>query len=241
MSIADIQGDIREIKTNLGWHLKFMVLIGTGLLFLFYWIFAVLPGRQRQAVNGPVEALQVTVTQLQTALVLNSATPLPLSQQETTIQSVKEMLSTARNKNVSISPAVLDSVQAGLLRADTSVHGYWPVVFQFIAYRSMLITGRFVPGMPINAFMRNVHSRPSSVIKGGAYKLEGTIEGFVFVNAWIEFNGDSLPDLVNTQFDHCVLVFRGLDVDSPPQLSRSVATQILASSIYNVVITTKPS
>ncbi len=76
---------------------------------------------------------------------------------------------------------------------------------------------------------------------GGAWKIDGLVDGAKFVGSWIEFDADSPATLINVQFDHCVLVFRGFDTESPPLIFREIAKQFLASSIADAVITARSS
>ncbi len=69
-----------------------------------------------------------------------------------------------------------------------------------------------------------------------AVELGGVIEGVDFVNSWVEFDLSQPLTLVNVHFIHCVLVFRGLSIESPSPSYRQVARQILASDVTDVKV-----
>jgi hypothetical protein len=114
------------------------------------------------------------------------------------------------------------------------------MVFDFINYRFILITGMVFPPKPVSRFS-DVAFRNSGAIKGGAWKIGGLIDGAKFVGSWIEFDADAPATLINVQFDHCVLVFRGFNTESPPPMFRAIAKQLLESSIADATITAKSS
>lgn len=69
--LSDLQADVREIKTHLGWHRKFMILLGTGILFLFAWIFIKLPGQERTNTANLVSPLVHRLAAVQAKLDLS--------------------------------------------------------------------------------------------------------------------------------------------------------------------------
>jgi hypothetical protein len=68
--LDEIKGDLREIKTHLDWYWKTTALIGTGILFLFYWTFiGAKPSDQKVAMK--IESLTNQVATLNATIQLS--------------------------------------------------------------------------------------------------------------------------------------------------------------------------
>jgi hypothetical protein len=153
------------------------------------------------------------------------------------LPKVRESIQTAQETGTKLPDQALGEIQTRLLNVNEASPGYWPLAFALISYRSIIITGMLSPPGPLSVFKDvRFQGAQQSKVGGVAVVLGGLIEGVDFVNSWVEFDLSAPLVLKNTHFDHCVLVFRGMQVESPSPLYQRIARQILASTVADVKI-----
>ena len=161
--------------------------------------------------------------------------PTLLSKTVRNLGNVHEAIRDAKEQKQPIEERSLAGIQSKLLKVDTATPGYWPLVFDLISYHSIIVTGLTSPPKAQAIEMSDV-AVSGGPVRGGHFRLSGTIDGLRFINSWVEFDGGKSVTLKNVHFDNCVLVFVGFDFRAPNPSTQRLARDLLASNIANLVI-----
>jgi hypothetical protein len=202
-------------------------------------------------VRDRLQPLTEKITQLQTDLseikgelkrisaraVVEDAASAPLARLATQLVNVRTAMKDARALQQSLPERSILEIQGKLLKVDNNARGYWPLVFDLIGYRSIVITGLTSPPSGKVHEMSDVSMSGGDDRVGGGYvRLSGNIEGVRFVGTWVEFDASKPVVLKNVHFDHCVLVFVGFDPQTPDPSIQHLAREILAADLTKFTI-----
>ncbi len=152
------------------------------------------------------------------------------------LAEVQQAVHEADVLNVSVSPAVIDSLRLKLQAINSSSPIYWPTVFQYLHLAgnsitpldtSKMSTLDLGKGMVDPRNMTTVDNL-KVIIRGGKF------EGITFKQCLIEFEAQETVPLRNVRFVDCV--FRFPVVTNPNRYLREAARSLLASDLKELRI-----
>jgi hypothetical protein len=153
------------------------------------------------------------------------------------LEKLRNVLVEARRTAEPLPDQAVSEIQAKLLKVDAASPGYWPLVFDLISYRSIIVTGLTSPPVANAIEFTDVAANPlGKGVLGGYLRLGGIIDGVRFEGSWIEFDANRPVKLKNVHFDHCVLVFVGFGPAPPAPPIQRLVRELLASNLKNFAV-----
>jgi hypothetical protein len=214
-----IKNDLREEIHGTGWR-KLGILIRTWSLpsvavafILFLWSQWGTYVEFRTHTGDRLDGVEKSLARLE----LRNQASLSQSTFEKALADLKTVITTARKKDVRVSPLIVEDLQAKLVAANHSAPDYWPTAAEFITYRSHLGTGS-APSQLANCtdslptISKVLESTPSTLeVTPGVYEnCRVTLDSAEDDKRINEILSERSPTLT---FRHCVVVYRGGSVN----------------------------
>jgi hypothetical protein len=142
---------------------------------------------------------------------------LPSDNFKAILTDISSVISTAKQKNIKVSPQVIEDLQ-GKLNASIDAPGYWPAVAEFISYRSVNNTSWVAPGdLPRCTDSPPTHATVKEILHQGNPTVLSLNPG-VYENCRFDLDSPQEDELLNSflvgstpmiTFKHCVIGYRG--------------------------------
>jgi hypothetical protein len=142
---------------------------------------------------------------------------LPQNAFENSLSKLSSFIAKARRENVKVSPQVVGDLQQKMLATDAQTPGFWPAAAELISYRSEATANNFTTSANLSNCTDSdpIPMRVAEVGPGGSIRklTSAYYENcrFTLDSAQddLRINGLLLTTVVNIEFRHCLIVYRG--------------------------------